>query len=390
MSIQKVLTFACALALLGSISNCGSKSKQPTTTPAAPNTPSVDLTTPESAPSAQTFSERDIPGKTFSIDGASVTARAIITTGENRRAVFNDAHTVTYASRRASLERWQVFEADLEKRVEKRVSFDAGDAEPVASIGLRLVIASSSDEKKSGDRVLNRYQDVFSANDATVHLADSPLLHLMLEHPARGRKGTEWNRISHNPAARWSFSVDHETKQGLAVLTTGGTSQAFRVSINTKSREPETRVWTEIKVETPVAKENSLVSEGYIFPDGKLALWTNGKQIWTTNMKGSEPTRIGDDSTPPGKGLTIDPTGQWIVFSAAGPAKGLNLMALHKSGRCLKVLTELIGDESEPTFSPDGQFVFFTYSDDSLKQGHSSVIAKIPFGSSAAAAAACP
>jgi Tol biopolymer transport system component len=54
-------------------------------------------------------------------------------------------------------------------------------------------------------------------------------------------------------------------------------------------------------------------------------------------------------------------------------------MAVHRSGRCLKTLTELPGDELQPVFSPDGQTLAFA-----VKQGDSHVVAKIPFLSSGA------
>lgn len=413
MSIQNLWFRSCVSVILlfsvAGISSCGSKTKAPT--PAAPNTPSVDLTKPESAPGVQTFTERDIDGKAFAIDGGPVKARSLITNGENRRPVFSGPTSIAFASRRASLQRWQVFEADLSKNIERRISFDAGDAEPVVALGDRLIISSSSDEKKSGERVLNRYQEVFVTKEApvaattskpTVDITAEPtsLQQLMLEHPARGRKGTEWNRISHTAANRWIFSADRDLKLGLAIMISPGKTQAFRVSINSKSREPETRVWTEMKVEVPAApgasapaKDAAPVAsfiDGKIFPDGTRILWSNGSILWSTNLKGGDPLRIGDDTTPELKSLSFDPSGQWIIFASSSAARGLNLMALHKSGRCLKTLTDLVGDETEPVFSPDGQWLVFSYADEGSKQGHSSVIAKIPFGSQASVQAGCP
>ena len=385
MSQLKFIAYFALFFSIGSgVSSCGSKSKLPSTTPAMPNTPDVDLTRPESAPGAQTFFERDLNGKAFSIDGAVTKARALISAGENRRPVITDANTIAYASRRASLERWQVFEADLDKHIERRVSFDAGDSEPVAALGRRLIIASSSDERKSSERVLKRYQEA---------MADTPFQYLLLEHPARGRRGTEWSRISSAPAAAWIFSADKELKQGLAVSVSGSVTKAYRVAIG-KGHEPETRAWSEIKVETlalpPAPPGVSLppvsLTDGKIFPDGKIVAWTNGKLFWTTNLKGGDPVRLGDDSTPAGDHLTIDPSGQWIVYSAPGAGPGLDLMALHKSGRCIKRLTELPGDETEPVFSTDGLTLFFTYSE----PAHSHVIAKTSFGSAASVSGACP
>ncbi len=378
------LAFFCVVG----ISGCGSKER--VTLPAAPIGPGdskVDLGNSETAPGAQTFREREISGKAFSIDGAAVQARAIITNGESRRPIFLDATSIAYATRRASVERWQVFAADLTKKVERRVSFDAGDAEPVAILGQRLVIASSSDERKSGERTLGRYQEIFIPKDpdqAKPLSADSSMQQLMLEHPALGRKGTEWNRISHVPAQQWIFSVDRDLKQALVLANADEASQVFKVTIIGRPGDPLTRQWSPIQVAMP-AGITGRITDGRIFPDGQRAVWSNGSVLWTTTLKGTEPVRIGDDSIPAATSVTLDPSGQWIVFSSPSKSKGLGLMAVHHTGRCLKTLTELPGDETEPSFSPDGQLILFIH-----KQGDSSAVAQISFGTPASIAAGCP
>lgn len=329
-------------------------------------------------PGAMTFTAHDIEGKAFSINGDSVTARAIITEGDSRHPVAIDQNKIAYSSRRANLERSQVYEADLAKNLERRVSFDAGDAEPVALFGRRLVIASTSDEKKAGSRVLSKYLGAPGADDGA-------LQHLLLEHPANGRKGTEWVRMSRTPAKHWIVSSDRDVKTGLALMMSSDVlaEGVYRIAIITKAREPETRAWSPLKVETPTP--NVSVVDGRLFPDGSRIAWSNGSTLWTTNIKGQDVQRIGADSMPAAKSFTIDPTGNWIVFSTPSDSRGLNLMAIHRSGKCLKNITELPGDEIDPAFSPDGQTLFFA-----LKQGDSHVVAKIPFGTSAQIAAACP
>lgn len=378
-----------AIFTLCGVVNCQSKSAQNKAKSNVPAGPSPESAPPPNVvPGAQALTARDLDGKAYSLDGKSTTAIAIINNGESRRPVFIDNQSIAFSSRRASLERWQVFEANLSKKVERRISFDAGDAEPVTAFGPRLVIASSSDERKSSARVLNSYQEVFNTSSETGKAeGTSPALqHLLLEHPASGRKGTEWLRMSSETAQRWIISRDRDGKLALAVLISKDESEVYRFAMTTKAREPEARGWVPVKVEIPATAQNApaatRVSEkrwdgpldGRLTPDGDRIVWSNGSILWTTTIKGGDATRIGDDSLPAASDLALDPSGQWIVFSSPSSSRGMNLLAVHRSGRCLKTLTELPGDETEPVFSPDGQTLAF-----SVKQGDSQVVAKIPF-----------
>ncbi len=340
----------------------------------------------DSADKSRIASNVEIEGRAYALDGASVTARAIIAVGESRRPVAIDANRIAFASRRFGLERWQVFEADLSKKTERRVSFDAGDTEPIVAVGRRLVIASSSDERKSGERVLNKYRSIFSSKRSTADQApQSALQHLLLEHPASARKGTEWVRMSREAAPTWSVSVDKDRKQALALKLSTNSNDAFRISLGVRDREPDARSWTKLNVDKPNTTTGGTIVDGEIFPDGSQILWSNGSILWTTGPTGQGAKRLGDDSIPSASDLAIDPTGHWIIFSTPTPTRGQNLMALHKSGRCLKTLTELPGDEIEPAFSHDGSKLMFAF-----REGDGSRIGEIPFGSPATIAAACP
>lgn len=389
LSIVVGLASLSVTALMGA--GCQSKSSNLKSKTVVPAGPSPESMPPANVvPGSQKLAAHDLDGKAYTLEGSSTTARAVITYGENRRPVFTDSNRVAFASRRSSLQRWQVFEADFTKNVERRISFDAGDSEPVAIMGNRLVIASSSEERKSGDRVLNEYRGMFIPDPEGTPSPEGlayALQHLFLEHPAQGRKGTEWARMSPYVARRWIVSHDREFKSGLAVLIEGGpeSERVYRFAISTKTREPSIHAWVPLKVERP---ENSgaakSILDGKIFPAGDRYLWTDGEKLWTTNIQGGDARRIGDTSIPTAVDLAIEPTGQWILFSSPTPSRGRNLMAVHQTGRCVKTLTELPGDEIEPEVSLDGKSLVFT-----VKQGNGQAIARLSL-TGAAAPPTCP
>ena len=343
------------------------------------------------APGAKLFSRRTLEGSAYTVDGTSTKAQAIVLDGEGRRPLFLSENLMAFAKRRSEFDRWQVFEADLSKETERRVSFDAGDAEPVAKIGSRLVIATSSELVKSSERVLTEYRSRFRSKESKTRSEASESdtgvsQHLLIEIPASRKQGTEWIQMSREPSKFWKLSFDRDSKIGIALLfketsTPQSTESAFRISVSasksTKKDAGEIRTWQPLRVPFPVI-------DAHVTPDGRSVVWSDGSRLWTTTLQGADSKRIGDDSLPGARQLTVDPTGRWVVYSTPSDSQGLNLMVVNISGKCSRALTELSGDELEPAFSDDGATLLFTH-----RTNGTSVIAKIPFGTPEAIAAPC-
>ncbi|MDX9731022.1 MAG: hypothetical protein RBT63_04565 [Bdellovibrionales bacterium] len=361
-------------------------------------------------PGSQVVESRTLSGRAFTLTGEATSAKSIVVAGESRKPLFLDDKRIAFANRRIGIERWQVFETDLEKAdqgkaVERRVSFDAGNATPVAVLDSRLLIATSSDEQKAASRLLSEYQNRYGKTSAATPPTAEPsasMRHLMLEQPAKGSTGTQWIRVSREPAGIWTLSFDKATTQAIAVLvpdldletalSSKDASRVYRITLAQQpvrapqkratrasaSTEPasarhEIRAWNALNVERPGAGTGKIL-DAQLTPDGAHVVWTDGTSIWTTTPAGKKPALIGDGSVPPAYELALDPSGEWIIFTTPSPTLGLNLMAIHRSGRCLRPLTELSGDEINPVVSPDGRFLLFSH----RTQG-TSVIARTSF-----------
>lgn len=389
---------------------CQSKpSTAPIIEPSTSAAPDTDLgAAPDSAPDAKPFSERDLDGGAVMVDGTPTAARTIITSGESRRPVAVTDDQIVFTSRRIGVERWQIFEADLNKGIERRVSYDAGDVEPVGLVGrpdgYRLLISSSSRAVRSSSRLLSEYQNRFLNEGEAQRNNVSELEHeLLIEIPAAGKRGTVWQPISSDArretrhasarvgsAGKFVFARDRDGAHGLLIaLPLPGRKtyreKVYRIGFSKNAKTPGAVSWELLNIERPTGvSENAPLVSVQIFPDTGKALWANGSAMWETDIAGKSAQRIGDDTTVVTGDLAIDPTGQWIVFSTPTSSRGLNLATIHRSGKCFRNLTEIPGDEFEPSFSPNSQSLFFTQS-----QGGVTSVARVAFATSSSLSTAC-
>jgi len=400
--VTKIILFFSAMLLF---TGCQSK---PSSTPAKDSSTASLADSglgaaPDSAPDAKTFSERDLDGGAVMVDGTPAVARTIITSGESRRPIAISDDQITFTSKRIGLDRWQIFEADLKKGRERRVSYDAGDVEPVGLVGpadgYRLLISSSSRAVRSSSRLLSEYQSRFSETGKNNKSDTSELEHeLLIEIPAAGKRGTVWHPISaeagresgRDSAGKFLFARDRDGASGLLIaLPPAGRNsnreKVYRLSFSKNAKTPGAVSWQPLNIERPNGvSENAALVSVQIFPDTGKALWANGSAMWTTELSGKSAERIGDDTTVVTGDLAIDPTGQWIVFSTPTANRGLNLATIHRTGKCLRNLTEIPGDELEPSFSPNSQSLFFTQS-----QGGMTSVARVAFATSSSLSLAC-
>lgn len=357
---------------------CQSSSLKPATPVEPPqNRAAIEVNT---APDSQPLREETLDGAVFTLSGKPTTAKLISAGGESRRPLAASASEIYFSGRRPGLERWQVFNGLLTENIERRISYDAGEVEPVALLrqgsDYRLVISSTSRATRQTNRLLAKYQNLYtldaaSSNKGSGSTSSSPtesLQHeLFLEVPAAGKRGTQWVSILGEASLRKQLSFEREGKTGVLLAGLAENARAFRMVISAGSqrarqstgREPKIR-WVPLSVQRPSGFSDAELTSAAISPDATRIAWSNGSQIWTTDLEGRTPVRLGDDSILAQADLLYDPTGNWLIFSTPTATRGLNLMALHRSGRCPRVLTEIPGDESDPSLSPDGKSLFFT------------------------------
>lgn len=379
---------------------------------AAPTADSVTLTSSDMGlgaaanvgPDSKTFSERDLDGTAVMVDGTPTVARTILTSVESRRPIALTDDQITFTGRLVGLERWQIFEADLNKGIERRVSYDAGDVEPVGLVGpreqYRLLVSSSSQAVRSSERLLSGYQNRFLENRSSESgkgmANDSTELEhkLLIEIPAAGKRGTVWQPISREsrdqPVGKYIFARDRDGSNGLVIALplpsrNLAREKVYRLGFSKNARTNSAVSWQQLTVERPSGvSENAALVSVQIFPDTGQALWANGTAMWTTDMTGKSAQRVGDETMVVAGDLAIDPTGQWIVFSTPTANRGLNLATIHRTGKCFRNLTEIPGDEYEASFSPNSQSLFFTQS-----QAGVTSVARIAFATSSSLSGAC-
>ncbi len=381
----KSIFLALAVSLLAATTLHGCQSKTVTPSAAPPTTAEAALETGK-APDSKPLVEVKLDGQVFTLGGQTAVAKLIATGGESRRPLAVSSTEIYFSGRRPGLERWQVFSGGLAENIERRISYDAGEVEPVAVLRQgadhRLVISSTSRATRETNRLLSEYQLRYSAKSpADTGLAASELKQeLFLEVPAVGKRGTQWISILGESSQRKQLSFEREGKIG--VLLAG--DRAYRMNVST--RPPNARSnsvpdpvikWTALSVRRPSGVIENELTSAAIFPDGTKIAWSNGTHAWTTDLDGKTPERLGDDTIVVHGDLTFEPTGAWLIFSTPTSTRGLNLMALHRSGRCPRVLTEIPGDESDPSLSPDGRSLFFTQT-----QGGVANVARLNFVSS--------
>ncbi len=329
------------------------------------------------------------------LDGTPVVARTIVTAGESRRPIAITDEQIVFASRRIGAERWQIYEADLKQGIERRVSYDAGDVEPIGIIDSnelrRLLISSSSRAVRSSSRLLSEYQNKFLETGKRPQVAISELEHeLLFEVPAAGKRGTVWQPVSIEPASKYIFARDRDGLNGFLLALPAAQSRStreriYRLRFSASAKSAVAMTWHPIQVNRPDGvSENAPVVSVQVLQEAGKALWTNGSAMWTTDLLGKSPVRLGDETLVVSGDLAVDPTGQWVVFSTPTANRGLNLAAVHRSGKCLRNLTEIPGDEFEPAFSPNGLSLYFTQSQSGVAN-----VARVAFATGSSLTSEC-
>ncbi|HRK08634.1 MAG TPA: hypothetical protein PLZ57_12755 [Pseudobdellovibrionaceae bacterium] len=366
---------AVGLALLVSCSSTPPRVKPPEGSRPEAALP-IDSTAPGSRPVDQTQIEADRAALIFNFDGKTTKVTRLLTPGEARRPLYVGPRLIAYSVKPFGASRFQVHAVDLDTKIEKRLSFDAGDAEPLAVMpGLRLVYRTNSEATKSPQAISEAVKRKFRNLEGVapqlwqLRLGKNSFASVRFDDFA----GIADNETRNDEgAAHVAAHADLGGKLALVLERAATAIGPTASSANSPPRERITRYRLGKKGELQrvgnyrVARPDGITANRpiewmLVSPLGDRVLWSNGAELWWTDDSGAKPTAWAAANVPFFQSATFHPRGDWLIGSGLGPSGDLNLYALHTSGTCLRELTRLIGNEVDPQVSPDGRSLLFVH-----------------------------
>jgi Tol biopolymer transport system component len=285
-----------------------------------------------------------------------LTARAVTSLGDNQgpRFSLDGSKLLFLSSARPSHRQAQVYELDLLRMTERRVTFHDGDDEGASWAGpLKIVYSSVTDEIKeivSLERIKQVYEASKSANDNPNGIHPPPKIANGGEIYMQRLDGRDIDRLT-----------------DIAGPDVSPTSDGRRVIfVSSRAGDPKLYLWANGHVHA--------ISHGPDFapalsPDGRSLVWQRAvpkadqKAPQQFQLMISENMRSAIPLTSPG---FIDQQPQWsgkgdaIIFSSnRGNGKSFDLYTIDRKASCLKRLTEVQADLLWPTASPDGSKIAF-------------------------------
>ncbi len=294
-----------------------------------------------------------------------LTARAVTSLGDNRAARFSadGSHLLFLSSARPSHRQAQVYDLELLRMTERRVTFHDGDDEGVSWAGAsKIVYSSVTDEIKetvSLDRIKQVYEDSKSFDNPNG-----------IRPPPKIVNGGEiyMQRLDGRDIDRLTDSAGPDTSP-----TSDGRRVVF---VSSRSGDSKLYLWTGNASVRAISHGPDFAPA--LSPDGRSLVWqrlvpqTDPKAPQQFQLMISENMRDAVPLTGPG---FIDQQPQWaakgdaVIFSSnRGNGKSFDLFTIDRKGSCLKRLTEVQADLTWPTASPDGSKIAFTARSSGLSQ----------------------
>lgn len=332
---MRILSFLCFTLALVSCSSA-KKSQTPLGTPGQPK-----IVVPTAPPLEIRAATKDTP---------ALLAQAITVLGDNRAPRFSpDGSKILFLSGgRPSHRQAQVYELELLRMTERRVTFHDGDDEGASWAGAsKIVYSSVTDEIKetvSLDRLKAVYEAAKSSGDAPNGLRPAPKIANGGDIYLQRLDGRQIDRITEVAGPDIS-----PTSDGRRI-----------VFVSAREGDPRLYLWN--------GKSTRAVSHGPDFapafsPDGRSLVWQRSlSNDGKTQLFMSENFHEAIPLTSPG---FTDQQPQWnakgdaVVFSSNRGGKTFDLYLVDRKASCLKRLTEVQVDLTWPTLSPDGSKIAF-------------------------------
>lgn len=289
---------------------------------------------------------------------AALLARALTAVGDNRGPRFSpDGSKILFmSSLRPSHKQWQVYELDLTRMTERRVTFHDGDDEGAgwAAGGQKIVYSSVTDEMKE-DVSMKRLQAVY---DASRSAGTTPNGIRSVPTRAGGDvylqrlDGRDIERITNSPAADISPTADASTKSTKIVFTSDRDGTVRLYLYDGHTTKPMSRGGDTSPSLTNDGK--ALVWERSLAPKGGAV---QTQLVMTDNFRSVTPL------TSPGffdHSPIWNAKGDLVIFASDRGGKTYDLYTIDRNGSCLKRLTQSKVNLSFPSLSPDGSKIAFS------------------------------
>jgi Tol biopolymer transport system component len=272
-------------------------------------------------------------------------ARPVTSAGDNRDPKFSpDGSKLLFlSSARSSHRHSQVYELDLLRSTERRVTFHDGDDDGLSwSNNSWFAYSSTTDEIKEGNHTLERLKNIATSKAPPNDPKVGGELYL------QRLDGREINRLTQSPGADITPDVDP---------TSGGTRIVF-----VSAREGGSKLFVFDKRGVRKISDGEDAHPNFR-TDGKALVWerveSGGKK---SRLFISEDLKSATALTSAGfrdQQASWHPKNDSVIFSSNRGGSTFDLFVYDRKAQCVKRLTSGENDALYPTFSPDGSKIAF-------------------------------
>lgn len=283
-------------------------------------------------------------------------ARPVTSSGDNTHPRFSPSgnHILFISRDRASHRHAQVYELDIARRREKRLTFHDGDDESAEYFpdGRSILFSSPTDEAKEDPALIEGLRATYLNQPPKPNQGFAPT-----EIYRQSTDGREQERLTWSPGYDSDVSVDGKGLFLLFTSTRAGTPRLF--VLNLKLRRT-----------TPLENTDGKEIGARFSPDGKQIVWSRFSKDNAVAQLMLAPFNNGHVGRPTEltKGTSLDlyptwhPQGKEIVFASNRDGATTELYSIDIDTKCVKRLTTNLGDKTQPDVSADGTKLAFTLS----------------------------